>query len=134
MTYRQEVGKRGETLACAYLEEKGFQVIGRNIHVGHDEIDIIAEDEKYIIFAEVKTRAQTASNRRYGTPAEAVNFTKKQKLLRSATEYLREHPVKKQPRIDVVEVYFPAVRESDAIPPEQLDALRIRHFTNAVHK
>ena len=134
MSHRSLLGRRGEELAAGYLEREGYTLVARNVHVSHDEIDIIAEDEKYIVFVEVKARAQTVSNMRYGRPAAAVNNDKKQKLLRAAEEYLRREKPGKQPRIDVIEVYFPAVREGTALDLETLMPLRVKHLRNAVHK
>ena len=134
MSYRKELGKRGEDLAAAFLEENGFAVTARNVHVSHDEIDIIAEDPVYIVFAEVKTRAQTTSNMRFGRPAAAVNFTKQQKMIRAAEEYLRQNPVKKQPRLDVIEVYFPPIHEDTPVDIFSLRAVGIKHIRNAVKK
>jgi len=133
MSYRKAIGKRGEDITSAYLEAQGFTVRARNIHIGHDEIDIIAEDDKYILFIEVKARAQTGINRKFGRPASAVDESKRQKLLRAAKEYLRTSDTPKQPRIDVIEVYFPAIREGTPIEPEKLIATDIRHIKNAVH-
>lgn len=134
MNYKGSIGKRGEELACVFLEKAGFTVKERNFHVSHDEIDIIAENEKYIIFVEVKTRAQTAVNMRYGRPCMAVNYAKKQKMLRAVSEYLRRYRPEKSPRIDVVEVYMPPVRENSPIDTNTLMPLKIKHITNAVHK
>ena len=134
MSYKKSIGNRGEELAAGYLEDKGYRVTARNFHVSHDEIDIIAEDEKYIIFVEVKTRAQTEVNIRYGRPAMAVNYSKKKKLLRAALEYLRRFKPGKAPRIDVIEVYMPAVREGEVTDIATLPAIKIKHITNAVHK
>ncbi len=134
MSYKKAIGVRGEELACEYLANAGFTVTARNFHVSHDEIDIIAEDDKYIIFAEVKTRAQTIKNRRFGRPASAVNFEKQQKLLRAANEYLRRFRPNKQPRIDVIEVCLPAIHEDTPIDIATLMPIEIRHIRNAVHK
>lgn len=134
ITYKKTVGKRGEELAAQYLESQGFAVTARNFRVAHDEIDIIAQNEKYIIFAEVKTRAQTKSNLKFGRPAAAVDYSKKQKLLRSALEYIRREKPQKQPRIDVIEVYFPPIHEGTPCDIEKLLPLEIKHITNAVHK
>ena len=134
MNYRKEVGLRGEELACTYLEKEGFTIIARNVYVSHDEIDIIAQDARYIIFVEVKTRAQTKSNRKFGRPGTAVDYTKQQKLLRAAGEYLRRNHPGKQPRIDVIEVYFPPIHENTPIDISTLIASDIRHIRNAVHK
>lgn len=134
MNYKKQIGARGEELATEYLVSEGYTITARNLHVSHDEIDIIAENEGYIVFAEVKTRAQTSQNKRYGRPAAAVNYTKSQKLIRSAEEYLRENPTAKQPRIDVIEVYFPAIHEDTPIDISTLRATGIKHIRNAVTK
>ena len=134
MNYKKQIGARGEELAAEYLVSEGNTITARNLHVSHDEIDIIAENEGYIVFAEVKTRAQTSQNKRYGRPAAAVNYTKSQKLIRSAEEYLRENPTAKQPRIDVIEVYFPAIHEDTPIDISTLRATGIKHIRNAVTK
>lgn len=134
MNYKQQIGRRGEELAAEYLEKLGFSITARNFHVSHDEIDIVAENDQYIVFAEVKTRAQTGANKRYGRPALAVDYNKRQKLLRAAEEYLRRCHPSKQPRIDVLEVYFPAIHEDTPIDINSLIPLEIRHLRNAVHK
>ncbi len=134
MSYRKAVGQRGEALACEFLVKAGYQITARNFFVSHDEIDIIAEDEKYIVFVEVKTRSQTHTAKRFGRPSAAVDYAKQTKLLRAVTEYLRRYHPQKQPRIDVIEVYFPAIHETTPIDIETLLATDIRHLRNAVHK
>lgn len=134
MSYRKDVGKRGEELAALYLKKQGFTIVAKNYRLSHDEIDIIAEDEKYIVFAEVKSRAQTEGNKRYGRPALAVDYDKKKNLLRAAQKYLRLERPNKQPRIDVIEVYFPPITESMLVDISKLMPLDIKHFRNAVHR
>ena len=134
MSYKNAVGARGEELAAEYLVSCGYTVKARNLHVSHDEFDIIAEDGKYIVFVEVKTRALTKSNIRYGRPAMAVDYQKKQKLLRAAEEYLRREKPGKAPRIDVIEVYLPPITEQTPIDIARLIPIRINHIRNAVHK
>lgn len=134
MSYKNDIGERGEELAAEFLNKSGYTVITRNCRISHDEIDIIAEDEKYIVFAEVKTRADTPSNRRYGRPACAVDYRKKEKLLRAAAQYIRREKPEKSPRIDVIEVYLPYIREGMPIDVSTLTAVRINHIRNAVHK
>lgn len=133
--YKKALGCRGEQLACEYLESKGFTPIKRNVHVGHDEIDIIAENEQSIIFVEVKARADTAANKRYGRPASAVGYTKQTRIMRAVKQYLFDHKteIHKAPRIDVIEIYFPAIHEDTPIDISQLIPLKINHITNAVH-
>lgn len=134
MSYKNEVGKRGEELAADFLENNGYRISGKNVRISHDEIDIVAEDDKYIVFVEVKTRAQTESVKRFGRPAAAVDFGKRQRLIRAAEEYIRRCGVSKQPRIDVIEVYFPAVNENTPVDVGGLEPLGIKHLRNAVHK
>ncbi len=134
MSYKKDVGKRGETIAAEYLKKQGFTIVAKNYRLSHDEIDIIAEDEKYIVFAEVKARAQTETNKRFGRPALAVNHDKKRNLLRAAERYLRLKRPDKQPRIDVIEVYFPPVTETMPVDISKLMPLDIKHFRNAVHR
>ena len=122
---RYELGRRGEDFACGYLEEHGFTVIGRNVHVGHSEFDIICTDGKYIVFAEIKTRNEAPdSPDRYGRPANAVTAKKADALISGAQRYLREENITGlQPRIDVIEIYAP--QGADTKAP------RVRHIENA---
>lgn len=95
------IGQWGEERAAQMLAEKGFEILERNFHSRWGEIDIIAEDGEYLIFAEVKTRCSA----RFGTPAEAVTLSKQKKITQTAEVWLMEHPTEKQPRFDVIEVY-----------------------------
>ncbi|MGP1458253.1 MAG: YraN family protein [Treponema sp.] len=52
---RKRIGKRGEEDACAYLEQNGYSIVCRNFRTAGGEIDIIAEREATLVFAEVKT-------------------------------------------------------------------------------
>ena len=103
----KRIGDRGEKHVAALLKKQGFRILGRNVRLSHKEIDIIAENEKYIVFVEVKTRSSDKNN--FFRPADAVNAQKQRNLLSAAYMYLRSHlseeQAKKQPRIDVAEVY-----------------------------
>ena len=134
--YKKELGVRGETLACEHLESLGFRIIGRNVHVGHDEIDIIAENDTRILFVEVKSRAGTSSNKRYGRPASAVDYTKRSRMLRAVRQYMFDHrgEIKKAPRLDVIEVIFPPIHSDTPIDISRLIPQKLDHITNAVHE
>ena len=56
MRRRSETGHIGEELAAKYLTGQGFEVLHRNLRIGHLETDIICENGEHIVFAEVKTR------------------------------------------------------------------------------
>lgn len=99
-TAAQIIGKHGEDIAAGYLTKKGLNVIFRNFHTRYGEIDIIARDSQYIIFAEVKTRNEFAVS----VPSEWVDKRKQKKLMMTAALYLQNNPTDLQPRFDVVEV------------------------------
>lgn len=99
-------------MACEYLARLGFNVVCRNYRFNADnrikgEIDIIAEDGKYIIFVEVKLRRSDPKLiARYGRPSAAVTRQKQSKILVGAQLYLRENPTNLQPRADVIEITY----------------------------
>ena len=68
-------GKLGELAAGRYLRENGYEIITANYRCRLGEIDIIAKQNKYICFVEVKTRSE---NYKYA-PADAVTFSKRKK-------------------------------------------------------
>ena len=49
-------GAWGEQAARAFLTRRGYAVLETNFRTRFGEIDIIAQDGKYIVFVEVKTR------------------------------------------------------------------------------
>ncbi|MFZ2960863.1 MAG: YraN family protein [Candidatus Ozemobacteraceae bacterium] len=81
---RQELGKRGEEAAVAFLVGKGYRLIERNYRTRAGEIDIIAFDGETLVFVEV--RARTSS--RQGNPFETVTRSKQEKLIKMARWFL----------------------------------------------
>lgn len=122
-----ETGRFGESAACEYLRKSGYKIISRNYRASHNEIDIIAEDKHFIIFAEVKARSQKPfADNGFGTPAAAVTYAKQKRIIAAAQAYLYEHPSKKIPRLDVIEVYL----GKDPVT-QDLAVLKINHIENA---
>lgn len=127
-THKQQTGNLGESLACDFLEKKGFNIIARNVHMSRNELDIIAEDKSYIIFVEVKTRsALDVDGGDYGSAGRAVNQAKRKGTVKAAQMYLASYRGSKQPRIDVIEVYL---KNSDSPFPTPT-VLKINHIENA---
>jgi putative endonuclease len=56
MSYRNAIGKFGESLVVKYLLSLGYEILEKNIKLSYQEVDIIARFEGRIIFIEVKTR------------------------------------------------------------------------------
>mgnify|MGYP004687710495 FL=1 len=97
MTDKKKLGDRGEAYTARYLEKQDFHIVERNWHSRYGEIDIIAENEEYLLFVEVKTRRAGSM-----VPGElAVTPQKQQKLRLTAESYLLEYPTDRQPRFDV---------------------------------
>ena len=101
-----DVGKYGEDKAAEYLFIHGYKILERNIKYGRLEIDIVAENERYLVFAEVKTRTFYSDDSKYGPPSAAVNAKKKNNIKTAARFYLNEHGYTKKPRLDIIEVYL----------------------------
>lgn len=49
-------GLMAESVAEIFLRAKGFQILERRFKTPHGEIDLIALDDQYLVFIEVKAR------------------------------------------------------------------------------
>lgn len=81
---KRKLGSDKENLAVEYLESNGYSVIKRNFFTRSGEIDIIAENEGYLCFIEVKYRKSLNE----GHPSEAVNYSKIRKISMAAKVYM----------------------------------------------
>jgi putative endonuclease len=88
---KQQLGVRGEELACAELERQGLQVLERNWRCRLGEIDIVAAEVGdaglTLVFCEVKCRSGLG----FGHPLEAITFAKMQTLRQLAALWI-DHP------------------------------------------
>lgn len=82
-TYKQTIGKLGEELAVAYLQNNGYRIITTNWRCKWGEIDIIAHDGQETVFIEVKTHRASATESAF----ENITPAKMQKVIRSAYLY-----------------------------------------------
>ncbi len=105
MMDRRKIGSIGEDVSCEYLEKNGFRILERNFLTRHGEIDIIAENDRYIVFTEVKLRTLGENTARFGRPALAVTKSKMKNIIYSAGIYISKNQTKKSIRFDVIEVY-----------------------------
>ena len=94
-------GRRGELLAAEYLKKQGWRVVGMNFSCRYGEVDVIAENRDFLVFAEVKAR----KNARFAAAREFVTPAKQRRVLLAAQLWLQRNPTEKQPRFDVLEVY-----------------------------
>lgn len=118
MRPQQQRGRRGEALAAHFLTHRGYEILARNYRTRRGEIDLIARDGKTVVFVEVKARTGS----RFGSPCEAVDAKKQQRLRLAAEEWLCQQEEVPFCRFDVIEVYLPA---------EPDEEFRIRQLTDA---
>ncbi len=101
MNYNQKVGQFGEKLACNYLIRKGYKVLAKNIKISYQEIDIIAQKNKNIIFIEVKTRTSD----KLGKANESFSPQKMKNLHFSIENYIYKNKIsEKFISIDLISV------------------------------
>ena len=107
---KREIGAVGERKAAEFLQRNGYTIVKTNYRVGRlGEIDIIANDNEYICFIEVKTRRTST----FGSPGEAVTKTKQQKIRQIAAIYLTNtRKMDSKVRFDVVEILMNKTMEN----------------------
>lgn len=82
------VGTKYEEKAEQFLKEQGIKILCKNFRCKQGEIDIIAIDQKCLVFVEVKYR----SSNQKGIPEEAVGIYKQKKICSVAEFFLYTHP------------------------------------------
>lgn len=79
-------GVTAENIATEYLLKNHYRIVERNYSCKLGEIDIIAEQNKKLIFVEVKYRKNKIGRR---TAKAAVNKSKQKKIILAAKWYLQ---------------------------------------------
>lgn len=97
---KKELGNEGEMTARDYLMQQGYTIVDTNWQFGHLEIDIIAQKENTLVFAEVKTRSSTAVLE----PQMAVNHQKQKNIIRAANAYILKNRFNCEARFDIITV------------------------------
>ena len=100
MSDSKELGKQGEDIASSFLIKKGYKIVARNLKMGANEIDIIAEDEDFTVFVEVKTR----SGNYLEHPCSAVAASKQKIIIKAADQYIRRYNIDKESRFDIITI------------------------------
>jgi putative endonuclease len=98
MAESHDLGKRGEEAAAEHLKKSGYRILRRNWKTGKLEIDIIAENRDFIIFAEVKTRSEDFKE----DPRSAINREKQKSIIFAADNYIKWNNIDKESRFDVI--------------------------------
>lgn len=84
---KRQLGTDKERMAAEYLEKQGLVILETNFRSRQGEIDIVARDDKYLVFVEVKFRSST----RLGSALEAVNYKKQCQICKVADYYRCRH-------------------------------------------
>jgi putative endonuclease len=100
MADSHNLGKMGEGVAVKHLKDNGYKILHRNWVTGKREIDIIAEDDEYIVFVEVKTRMVDFQL----NPRDAVTVPKQRNLVFAAQTWIERNKPEKEVRFDVITV------------------------------
>ena len=100
---RHLLGRQAEAMAAHYLEAHGFLVVGRNVRVGHLELDVIARKAGLLVFCEVRARRDD----RVMTPAQSITPLKVRRVRGAAARWLRANRMGHlRVRFDVASVVF----------------------------
>ncbi|MBT6077856.1 MAG: YraN family protein [Oceanospirillaceae bacterium] len=81
-------GFAAEHQAVKYLKQHGLSLICSNYSCKMGEIDAIMQDDKTLVFVEVKAR----SSEQHGHPAEYVTTAKQRKIIKTAQHFLMTQP------------------------------------------
>ena len=101
-TQRQILGRTGERLALEHYERRGFALLERNFRTRGGEIDLILQDARTTVFAEVKARRLGGLD-----PLLSIGPVKRRRLRRAAAAWLAARPQRRRTgilRFDAVAV------------------------------
>jgi putative endonuclease len=115
-----EKGREYESRAAEFMLKNGYKIIERNWHAGvYGEIDLICQEDKLLVFVEVKGRS---SSNALEDALNSIDSVKARKLLMSMQMYLDYLEEKKK-------TYSPKVR-FDLIVVEDGTTKNIEHFVD----
>lgn len=96
-----KLGKLGENYAASFYRLRGYSIVARNARSAAGEVDLVLRRGATLVIAEVKTR----QTRRAGEGHEAVNRTKRERLIRLGDYYATKYP-DAQLRYDIVSLFW----------------------------
>ena len=110
LNHNQALGAYGGLLAARFLTRQGMVLLDHNWRCPQGEIDLVLRDGRTLVICEVKTRTSND----YGTPHEAIDRRKVDRLRRLAASWLRAHSVHPDDiRLDLVAVLQPRSGEPE---------------------
>ena len=103
---RRSIGAIGERAAEQHLVGRGYRIVDRNFATRAGELDLVAADDRALVFCEVKARGPDS----IGGPAlplDSIGPRKRRRVRRMAREWLHRRPPGDRPYRD--ELRFDAI-------------------------
>lgn len=100
MAEHNKLGKKGEEIAVAHLQERGYVILETNWRAQSAEIDIIAKKGNTLVVVEVKTR----SSIEYGLPQDFVKPAQIQRLVKAIDQYITIKNLDLEVRFDIIAI------------------------------
>jgi putative endonuclease len=117
-TAKQALGQRGEAMAQAHLQHKGYHIITTNWRCKEGEIDIVAHKDDAWAFVEVRTRRAPDTSFAF----ESITPAKRRKMIAVSHAYRAAHGLEEAfTSIDVIGIALP--RGHAPIVEHVIDAL-----------
>jgi putative endonuclease len=79
---------RGERRAARHYLLRGWRLVGANVRVGRNEVDLVVRRGRRLLVVEVKEK----TGDRYGDPLEMVDAEKLRRVRRTAQAWLASRP------------------------------------------
>lgn len=117
MSESHNLGEKGEVLAADHLQKTGYRILLKNWKWGKHEVDIIAENNEFVVFVEVKTRSDDFQMH----PVTAVTREKQKSIIWAANGYLQKFKIDKEARFDIITVI------------KSIDSYKIDHIEGAFY-
>lgn len=100
MARHNDIGRRGEDIACELLVREGYAIVARNWRMNRYEVDIVALKGDRMVFAEVKTRSDGCD------PLDAVDERKMSYMACAADAYVQAYGVRHSVQFDVFGIWI----------------------------
>jgi len=100
MAEHNVLGKDGEAVAVAYLEEKGYRILHTNWRLGSYELDIVAQTFAELVIIEVKTRSVGSIT----NPEDAVTNSKIKRIIAATDFYIKHFDIDLPARFDIISI------------------------------
>lgn len=77
-------GAHGESIAALYLIRNGYRILAQNFRSRRGEVDIVCENERYLVFVEVKSWRSLP----YQELERAIDARKQRRITQSARVFM----------------------------------------------